>query len=91
MDAKRVYRRRGTPDLPIAVYVGIAGKNMDIYKNADYHPEMEITLQVSGSCTMEIEGVPLPIRREIFSFFRPIPFINESDFPRMPVSIVLFF
>lgn len=69
MEGKRLYRRRGTPDLPIAVYVGIAGVNMDIYKNADYHPEMEITLQVSGSSTMEIDGLPITYQQgDIFIF-----------------------
>lgn len=54
MEGKRTYRRRGTPDLPVAVYIGIAGQNMALYSQADYHPEVEIMLQLQGSTTMQI-------------------------------------
>ena len=56
MRATQHYVRRGTPDLPMAVYTGIAGQNMDIYPETDYHPETEITLQVEGTTTMEVDG-----------------------------------
>ncbi len=55
MDAKRSYRRRGTADLPIATYIGIAGENMVIEKDAQYHPETEIVLQLKGTTTEEID------------------------------------
>lgn len=45
------YRRRGTPDLPIATYIGIAGKNMAVESQSDYHPETEVVLQVAGTTT----------------------------------------
>lgn len=56
MESKRVYKRRGTPDLPIGTYIAIAGKNMYTHEIADYHPEMEILLAVSGNTTEEIGG-----------------------------------
>lgn len=55
MEIKKNYMRRGTPDLPIATYISIAGKNMHSrYRKAEFHPEIEITLIVSGSMTMHI-------------------------------------
>mgnify|MGYP003320018860 CR=1 FL=1 len=57
MDAKRSYRRRGTADLPIATYIGIAGENMVIEKDAQYHPETEIVLQLKGTTTEEIDEI----------------------------------
>ena len=51
MDVKRDYRRRGTPDLQMATYIGIASKNMYREKVAKYHPETEIFLQISGTTT----------------------------------------
>lgn len=56
MEVKRTYRRRGTPDLPMAVYIGVAGQNMDLFTYADYHPEVELMLQLRGSTTMQIDG-----------------------------------
>lgn len=56
MESKRVYKRRGTPDLPIGTYIAIAGENMYTKEIADHHPETEILLLVSGSTTEEIGG-----------------------------------
>ncbi|MBR4864440.1 MAG: helix-turn-helix domain-containing protein [Oscillospiraceae bacterium] len=56
MKVKRTYRRRGTPDLPIATYIGKAGENMKIPREADYHPETEIALQVAGTTIGLIGG-----------------------------------
>ena len=56
METKRIYRRRGTPDLPLAMYVGIAGENMSNDPDISYHPEAEIMLQIAGSTVMEIDG-----------------------------------
>ena len=53
---KRSYRKRGTPDLPVATYIGIAGKNMKLPGEGDYHPETEIVMQVAGSTTGLIGG-----------------------------------
>ena len=55
-ETTRRYRRRGTPDLPIATYIGIAGQNMTLPDHADYHPEIEIALQVQGSTDGIING-----------------------------------
>lgn len=57
MEETRSYRRRGTPDLPVAVYLGAANKNMSKQQSSEYHPEMEITQVVDGSVTMQIGGV----------------------------------
>ena len=55
MEIKKSYWRRGTPDLPVATYIGIANQNMKKWsKNAEFHRETEITLLVSGSITMEL-------------------------------------
>lgn len=54
MKGNRSYRRRGTPDLPVATYIGVAGKNMLITNEADYHPETEIAMQVAGNTTGQI-------------------------------------
>lgn len=56
MKVKRSYRRRGTPDFPVATYIGIAGDNMKLSGNADYHPETEIAMQVCGTTTGQIDG-----------------------------------
>ena len=56
MDAKRDYTRRGTPDLPMATYIGVAGKNMYTEKIPKYHPETEMFLQISGTTTEQIDG-----------------------------------
>ncbi len=56
MEVKRSYRRRGTPDLPVATYIGIAGKNMRLVEDAEYHPEIEVVLQVKGTSTGEMGG-----------------------------------
>ena len=56
MEVKRSYRRRGTPDLPVATYIGIAGKNMRLVEDAEYHPEIEVVLQVRGTSTGEMGG-----------------------------------
>lgn len=55
MEIKRNYMNRGTPDLPVATYIGVAGKNMTRWsRQAEFHPETEITLVVCGSITMQI-------------------------------------
>lgn len=51
MTKKRVYRRRGTPDFPVSTYIGVAGENMKKTFSAEYHPEIEIALQVAGTTT----------------------------------------
>lgn len=56
MEQIRSYRRRGTPDFPVSVYWGTAGRNMKNPPNAEYHPEPEIALVTGGSVTMQIGG-----------------------------------
>ena len=51
MTKKRVYRRRGTPDFPVSTYIGVAGENMKITFSPEYHPEVEIALQLAGTTT----------------------------------------
>lgn len=64
MEETRSYRRRGTPDLPIAVYMGTAGVNMKKYPDAEYHPEIEITYVMDGNMTMQIGGITRTFRKE---------------------------
>lgn len=55
MENKQRYSRRGTPDLPVATYIGIANDNMKKWpKDAEYHREPEITLVVCGTTTMQL-------------------------------------
>lgn len=56
MKERRSYRRRGTLDFPMATYIGVAGNNMKINGTADYHPETEIAMQLSGTTTGKING-----------------------------------
>ncbi|MBR4864064.1 MAG: AraC family transcriptional regulator [Oscillospiraceae bacterium] len=54
---QRIYRRRGTPDFPMAFYWATAGKNMKPHCEAECHPDIEIAWVVSGTVTMQIGGV----------------------------------
>ncbi len=54
MEGRRLYRRRGTSDLQMATYIGIAGENMVGNTPANYHPETEIGLQLAGTTTEQI-------------------------------------
>ena len=55
MESKKNYMRRGTPDLPVATYIGVAGKNMKRWsRQAEFHAETEITLVVCGTVTMQL-------------------------------------
>ena len=55
MEIKRRYWRRGTPDLPVATYIGVAGANLEKWStDAEFHLETELTLVVCGSITMQI-------------------------------------
>lgn len=54
MENNRYYRRRGTPDLPMAVYIAVAGVNLHKYIGSDLHRETEISLQVSGTTHMQV-------------------------------------
>ena len=54
MEPKHSYRRRGTPDLPVATYIGIAGMNIKEFNKQDQHSDIEIVLQVAGTTTGEI-------------------------------------
>ena len=55
MEIKKNYMIRGTPDLPIATYIGVAEKNMKRWsKYAEFHTETEISLVVRGSVTMQL-------------------------------------
>lgn len=56
MNEVRGYRRRGTPDLPIATYIGMAGVNMTVASIPTYHPEIEIAMQLAGTCAGVIDG-----------------------------------
>ena len=56
METKRSYRRRGTPDLPVATYVGVAGTNIKEFNKSEQHPDIEIAMQVAGTTVGEIQG-----------------------------------
>lgn len=52
MEPRKSYRRIGTPDLPVASYPISAGIDMHYYSH--YHKEVEITLVLTGTETMQI-------------------------------------
>lgn len=55
MEIKKRYARRGTPDLPAATYIGVAGGNLDRWsKDAEFHQETQLGLIVRGSITMRV-------------------------------------
>ena len=54
MKSNRTYRRIGTPDFPIATYIGVAGKNMINSSDTTHHPETELALQIAGTTTGQI-------------------------------------
>lgn len=57
MERKRSYRRRGTPDLPMAFYfndVSVAGA----HPIPEYHPEPEIVRIITGHVVMQLNGEP---------------------------------
>lgn len=61
MNQTRSYRRRGTPDLPMAVYVNnasIAGH----FPTPEYHPETEIVLVLVGSVVLQLGGTSQTFR-----------------------------
>jgi len=60
MKPTRSYRRHGTADFPMSAYWVWATSG--IGKKSVYHPETKIEMVISGSITMEIEGV-----RQLFS------------------------
>ena len=55
MKIVRSYRRRGSPDLPIAVYLNSA-KDTLYHPNPEYHPETEIVLVVTGNVLLQLDG-----------------------------------
>jgi len=56
LEGLKNYRKRGTPDCPIAVYWGTAGINFRHHPNAEYHGEPELVLVSQGSITMLLGG-----------------------------------
>ena len=56
MKIVRSYRRRGSPDLPIAVYLNSA-KDTVYHPNPEYHPETEIVLVLTGTVLLQLDGV----------------------------------
>lgn len=80
MEETRSYRRRGTPDLPIAVYLGIANKNGSKYQSSEYHPEVEITQIVDGSMTMQIGGVSRTFHKGDIFIISPNTVHRRSDY-----------
>lgn len=66
MEQIRSYRRRGTPDLPMAVYLNdatVAGAN----PIPEYHPEVELVWVIAGHLVMQLGGESRTFREdEIF-------------------------
>ena len=55
MKTIRSYRRRGTPDLPMAVYFG-NNRVMAIHTAAEYHPETELVHVIHGHIVTQLDG-----------------------------------
>ena len=56
MEQIRSYRRRGTPDLPMAVYTNDA-TIANAHPKPEYHPETEIVRVLSGQVALQLSGV----------------------------------
>ena len=63
MKVVRSYRRRGSPDLPMAVYFNIAHKTA-YPTNPEYHPETEIVLVVAGTVLIQLDGASATFRKD---------------------------
>lgn len=61
MELKRSYRRRGTPDLPMAVYIDTA-RVAGFHPIPEYHPELEIVRILKGHVVIQLSGVPNTFR-----------------------------
>lgn len=62
MEQIRSYRRRGTPDLPMAVYTDDA-KIANAHPKPEYHPETEIVRVLSGQVELQLSGVTKSFRK----------------------------
>ena len=62
MKQKRSYRRRGTPDLPMASYMGTP--RLADHPIAEYHPETEIVRVISGQVILQIGGERKTFRKD---------------------------
>ena len=63
MKIVRSYRRRGSPDLPIAVYLNSA-RDTTHHPNPEYHPETEIVLVVTGTVLIQLDGDSFTFRKD---------------------------
>ena len=55
MEIKRSYRRRGSPDLPVAVYISEA-PGIRRYNKPEYHPEEEIVRVEVGMVVLQLDS-----------------------------------
>ena len=55
MEQVRSYRRRGTPDMPLAVYQDDASA-LGHHPNPEYHPETEIVWVKAGHVELQVDG-----------------------------------
>lgn len=62
MELKRSYRRRGTPDLPMAIYTGTVVINADVPPIPEYHLETELVRVLSGHVVLQLSGVSRTFR-----------------------------
>ena len=67
MEIKRSYRRRGSPDFPLAMYLSNA-ENISHFCNPEYHPEQEIVLVEAGVVVLQLDGEVKTFRKgDVFS------------------------
>ena len=62
MGLKRSYRRRGTPDLPMAVYTGKAVVAAGVHPIPEYHPETELVRVIAGHVVIQLDGTARTFR-----------------------------
>ena len=62
MELKRSYRRRGTPDLPMAVYTGKAIIIAGGHPIPEYHPETELVRVIAGHVVIQLDGTARTFR-----------------------------
>ena len=67
MEIKRSYRRRGSPDFPVALYFSRA-KDIRRYTRPEYHPEPELVLVVEGMVVLQLDSDTKTFRKgDIYS------------------------
>ena len=84
MELKRSYRRRGTPDLPMAVYTGKAIIVANGHPIPEYHPETELVRVIAGNVVIQLDGTARTFREGDIFLIPAIPFTATGLHRKIP-------